>query len=98
MNALALKRHVSEMARVEVEARQRCEWLEEECSLYLKDREVFMRAAEEAEERAFAAEKRCAHAHYEVTQLLQQLTTSQVPFFVHCPFFVHFSPGNLTFL
>lgn len=76
MNALALRRHVSENQNLEGQLKQvsqRCAWLEEECSLYFNDREVFMGVAEEAEDRAFKAEERCAEAERKVAQLLIEI-------------------------
>ena len=82
MNAVALRRNIAEKESLEAELRQtseRCAWLEEECSLYLKDREVFMGVAEDAEEKAFQAEEkffkteeRCTLAEMEVAQLLAE--------------------------
>ena len=61
MNAIALRRNIAEKERLEAELRQtleRCAWLEEECSLYLKDREVFRDVADDAEEKASQIEKK----------------------------------------
>ena len=82
MNAIALRRNITEKERLEAELRQtleRCAWLEEECSLYLKDREVFRDVADDAEEKASQVEKkllkteeRCTLVEMEAAQLLAE--------------------------
>jgi hypothetical protein len=74
-----LKRITMEKESLELMQKQtseHCMWLENECSLYLKDREVFMGVAEDAEEKAFQAEekllkaeRRCSEAEKGVAQL-----------------------------
>ena len=82
MNAIALRRNIAEKEGLEAELRQaseRCAWLEEECSLYLKDREVFRDVADDAEEKASQIEKkllkteeRCTLVEMEAAQLLAE--------------------------
>ncbi|MCO5546814.1 hypothetical protein L7F22_000250 [Adiantum nelumboides] len=76
MNASALRKQVAENQRLQgqlKEISQRCSWLEEECSLYHNDRELFRGVAEEAEDRACSAEEQCVKAEKKIQQTLADL-------------------------
>lgn len=72
MTAVALRKQIAESRKLEGQLKQvsqRCNWLEEECSLYHNDREVFLGVAEEAEDRACKAEEQCAGMEIKMAQL-----------------------------
>lgn len=73
ITAVALRKQIAENQKLEGQLKQvtqRCSWLEEECSLYHNDREVFLGAAEEAEDRAWKAEEQCVEMETNMAQLL----------------------------
>lgn len=76
INASALRKQVAENQSLQEqlkEVSQRCLWLEEECSLYHSDRELFRGVAEEAEDRVFQAEERCNEAERKMERILADL-------------------------